>query len=67
MTGPCEGILSTDEEKFSFTNVEYKVMHSCPSGDICQTFRDERLNVGVGEGSGKRDEQLGVVCITLVK
>ena len=67
MTGPCEGSCSTDEEKFSFTNIEFKMMHSCPSGDVCQTFRDEHLNLGVGEGSGKREELLGFVCIELVK
>ena len=40
--------------------VELEVMCSCPSGDVCQTFRDEQCNVGVG-GWGNREEQMGVV------
>ena len=53
LMGPCEGSLSWDEEEVSFTKVEFEVMKSCPSGDVCQTFQDVRPSVGVGGGWGK--------------
>ena len=48
------------------TKVEFEVMRSCPSLDICQTFWDAHCNVGVGGGWGKWEEQIGVVSITVV-
>ena len=62
-TGPREGSLSLDEG-FSFTKVEFEAMHSCPSRDVCQTFRDAHRNMG--EKDGGEEEQLGVISITVV-
>ena len=52
---------------FSFTKVECEGMRNCPSGDVCQTFRDGCCNVSFGRGWGKREEMLRVVCITVVR
>ena len=46
--------------------IEHEVIGSCPSGDVCQTFQEERLNVGVG-GWERGEEQLRVVCVTVVR
>ena len=43
------------------------MMHSCPSRDVCQTFRDACCNMDVGGGCGKREEQLDVVSLTVVR
>ena len=31
-------VLPQDEEEFSFSKVEFEVMSSCPSKDVCQIF-----------------------------
>ena len=46
----ARAVFHRDEGEFSFTKVKFEVMHSCPSGDVCQTFQDVRRNVGVGRG-----------------
>ena len=60
-------VFPQDDEEFSFTMVEFEVMCSCASGDVCQTFRVAHCNVGVGGRWGKREEQLGVICIKVVR
>ena len=47
-------VFSRDEEEFSFTKFEFEVMCSCPSGDVCQTFRDARCNVSFAGGWGEK-------------
>ena len=59
-------VFSRDEEEFSFTKVEFGVMCSCPSGDVCQTFRDARFNLAIGGGWGKRQEMSDFICIAVV-
>ena len=54
------------KKEFSFTEVEFEIMCSCPSADVCQTLRDVCRNVGVGGGWGKRKKQLGAASITVV-
>ena len=56
-----------DEEEFSFIKVEFEVMRSCPSRDVSQIFEDACRNVGDGVVRGKREEQLDVVSITVVR
>ena len=56
-------------KEFSFSNVEFEVICSYPSGDVCQTFQDAHRNIGVGGGWEKErteEEQLGVFSITVV-
>ena len=64
LTGPCEGSLSP-----GWRGVQFWVW-----GDVqlskqrrLQTFRDACCNMGVGGGWGEREEQLGVVCISVVR
>ena len=42
-------------------------MCSCPSRDVCQTIRDACFSWVLEEDGGERQEQLGVVCITVVR
>ena len=54
-----QGSLSQVEEEFSFTKVEFEMIRSCPSGDVCQIFEHARFNLAVGGGWGKKTGRVG--------
>ena len=63
LTSPCKAVFPQDEEEFSLHKVEFEVMCSCPSRDVCQTFWDAIWVLEEDGENGGTD----VICITVVR